>query len=420
MTRIALEFGMALGARGGSAAGGILLSLLVARSIGSDGLGKFAVFLGLLGTLAILARRGQDMLLIRAVAWSRAHANAAVGVGLLRFALMRVLLPSAALAVLGAALLASGLFGVPFAGAVPGFLIALPLTTGLALVSAYAKGISRTWLAPMFEIGGISLVASMLIFLLMAVVGAPGYSAIMLGMIAAMVLLVLVAILFVLRESPHPNALESLTAVQSAELKQGELDFTTIALSAFLVQAGAFVLAAPFLAESDLGLLRAAERLALLVSFPVLAINPFIAPRVVQRTRGGNASGLRQLILKAMLASAVLGAPMLLVLLLWPEHALALMGPEFGAAAGYLRTMAVVHFVLAALGPLFMVLNMAGGERAAMWIAVGSLLTGVVCIPAFSSAYHAFGFVLIYALIVILRVAAAGAAVAVMLRRIPE
>ena len=115
-----------------------------------------------------------------------------------------------------------------------------------------------------------------------------------------------------------PQRLPLLDDEQKAEFHKGQLDFSLIVLATFLTKAGSFLLAAPFLSEVDLGLLRAAERLALLVSFPMLAINPIIAPGIVRLSRGGDAAGLRRLVLRAVTASSGIAACLLLPLLIFP------------------------------------------------------------------------------------------------------
>jgi len=178
------------------------------------------------------------------------------------------------------------------------------------------------------------------------------------------------------------------------------------------MQSGSFLIAAPFLSENDLGFLRAAERLALLVSFSVLAINPVITPRIVQFSRGGETVGLRRVTMRAGMASTGIGACVLLPLLIWPEQTLSLMGAEFGAAADYLRLMALTQFVAAMLGPLSPVLNMSGRERAAMWINVVALVLALGLIPLLCAEYGALGFAVAYSVVVVARLALVAAVVA--------
>lgn len=394
--------------RGMGALGSVLLSLIIARMYGPEALGHFAVFLSLSGVLSILSLRGMDMLLIRSVAWADHRMNSEVSVSLLRSCIKKIAIPSLLLSALGSAMLASTLLGVPYLEGAALLPLILPLQTGLALVSGYAKGKSRAWLAPMFETGGISLVAALFLSIFFVRTGdTSGGVSLMLVFSAAMVLMVIAAVVMLLHDIPRPRRLPVPTDLQRSELRNGQVDFTVIALAVFITQAGSFLLAAPFLTEADLGLLRAVERLALLVSFPVLAINPVIAPRIAKLSRGGDAVGLRRLVLRAILATGGIAACALMPLLVWPERALALMGAEFAAAAPYLRVMALAQFLAALAGPLMVLLNMSGRERASMWINVGTLALAVALFPALSLAYGAYGFAGAYAAIIALRTTSA-------------
>lgn len=344
------------------------------------------------------------MLLVRATAWADVMSEPGTSVALLRHAGLYVLFPAIFLGVLGSALLASGWLGAAFPGTVLVMPLVLPLLTMLALVSGYAKGRSRAWLAPLFEIGGISMLTALLIGGMVLTVGAVREVSITIAFVAALLcLLFFGAGLMIWRDIPSRLHLPLLDTAQKAALRTGQVDFTLIALATFLTQVGSFLLAAPFLSEADLGLLRAAERLALLVSFPVLAINPLIMPRIVRLSRGGDDAGLRRVVVRAVLLSGGIGAPVLLGLLIWPERALALMGAEFGAAAGYLRLMALIQFAAALGGPLAVLLNMSGRERASMWINVGTLVLAAALVPGLSLVFGATGFASAYAAIIFAR-----------------
>lgn len=404
MRKAALTFSATMAARGGAALGGVLLSLVVARIAGAEGLGRFAVFLSLLGAFAILARYGKDMLLIRAVAWAEGRARAGTSIALLRHGVLRVLVPALVLGGLASALLASGWLGAPFPGTVAMMPLALVLLTVLALVAGYAKGRSRPWLAPLFEIGGISLLAACLLGLFALNGVAEAETAITVAFLAALLGLIIIASLMIWVDKPHRLPLPRLDTDQISDLRAGQLDFTLIALAGFLTQAGSFLLAAPFLSETDLGLLRAAERLALLVSFSVLAINPVIAPGIVRLSRESDAAGLQRLTVKAVMASSGIAACVLVPLLIWPERSLTLMGAEFAPAVPYLRIMACAQFLAAAIGPLVMLLNMSGRERASMWINLANLFMALGLIPLSCLVYGPLGFSFAISILVILRV----------------
>lgn len=394
-----------------AAVGGLLLAAVISRTGGPAQLGMFTVMLSLIGVLSMIARRGQGSLLTRGVAWAIHRKGAQDSVALLVLAFRRILLLSALLGLAGSAVLRSGVLGSPFLGAVYLLPFIVLMVTSLALFAAYARGSARPWLAPFFEIGGISFLTVILLMPWLMSGGALTPAGVMCALLLSMLGLALAAGVIARRD--HPVTLEGLYPDDDLrdELSRGQVPFMLIALSGFLIQSGSFLLAAPFLSETDVGLLRGAERLALLVGFCALVINPVIAPGIVRLARGGDMAGLWRLTLRAVMASSGIAACMLLPLLIWPERALALMGAEFAAAVPYLQLMACAQFLAAGVGPLAVMLNMSGRERVSMWINVGTLTLAFVLVPGLSLAYEATGFAVAYAAIVVTRLCAIGAAV---------
>ena len=80
------------------------------------------------------------------------------------------------------------------------------------------------------------------------------------------------------------------------------------------------------------------------------------------------------------------------------------MGPEFSEAVPYLQIMALAQFLVAVTGPLAMLLNMSGRERASMWINIFSLATAIVLIPYLSILRGAQGFAAAYCVVIFGRV----------------
>lgn len=397
-----LPYAFVFAMRGVVALGGMLFSVLVARLAGPSSLGQIAVFIGLLGALANLARRGQDMLVARAVARAEQIPNGADPVSLLTFSLLRIIGSSIIVAILGAGLLASGILGERAPGTGLIFLIALPLMSVVTLVSGYMKGAGRAGISNLFQSGGVLLLASP-IFL--GLLRALSFDAAMLwSIVIAMVFLCAAALVMVARDAARGAGRPTPLAVdQRTELTVGELDFAIIASSAFLVQAGTFVLAAPFLSAHALGLARAAERLAQLIGFPMLAICPIIAPMIARLAHQGEATGLRRLTFKATAAGLILALPPAAFFLIFPRTALNLMGDGFGAASGYLVVMTVASLVLAASSPFAVVLNMGGGERRTMWINLLALVVAIALLAGLSHFYGGWGFVWAYAILALVR-----------------
>jgi len=386
-----------------AALGGVLYSVVVARVGGTEGLGKFTVFISVLGILSLFVRRGQDMLLVRAVAGLETHRDTTHAVVLLKYAVMRTILPSFVLAFFGWGVMSSGWLGTPFPGALYAIFPALLLLTALALVAAYAKGLSRSWIAPLFEIGGAMLVAALLLAVWRTGQKILPLQSVMVSFLLALTLLALGVLPILRNDLQGVHQLPALTAQDRKQLCLGQWEFLLIALSGYVLQAGSFALAAPFLSPTELGLVRAAERLALLVSFSLLVISPIIMPKIVQLTKMGRRHELRRLMVKSLVMSSAIGGAALFPLLLFPEVALAFMGAEFVTADNYLRAMAVTQFFVAAFGLFSTVLDMSGHERLTMWVNVGSLALMLGLLPTLCVLFGVDGFVAAYVVVNALR-----------------
>ena len=171
------------------------------------------------------------------------------------------------------------------------------------------------------------------------------------------------------------------------------------ALAAFVTQAGAFVIAGPFMTSLDLGLARGAERLALLVSFPLTAVNAFIAPRIVAHATQKNAEALRSLMLKACIASTLPSVPIALGLIVLPEVALGFFGSEFHRASEALRILAVTQLITAVTAPFAQLLYLNGSERTLTYILIASMALAAILLPIGSASFGLAGFAWAYLLI---------------------
>lgn len=189
-----------------AALGGLPLAVVIARTAGSEQLGMFTVMISLLGMLGMIARRGQGSLLTRAVASALHSSRSGASVSLLILAIRRVLLLSILLGLAGLGILYSGLLGSPYPGSVEAFPVMLLLITVLAMFAAYARRSERPWLSPMFELGGISFLAVLLLApILLFATNLTSF-----GFMSVLLVLMLVPELIagVIARSDHPICLE--------------------------------------------------------------------------------------------------------------------------------------------------------------------------------------------------------------------
>lgn len=395
-----ISFAKTFFARGASAVGSLLFAFVAARETGAATFGQLALFISLAGITSIFARSGLDTALIRLAAEVKSSDNAGNSLSYFLEAIKRVMAPAFVFSILGAALLYLQIFGDGIPQSYRVFLLVLPLQSGLALVSGYLKGIGKSWLAPMFEVGGVSIVAAVFILAL------GWYGFVISGLVVlvclatAMIALSLLSVRILFRERRKLAGVNlSNHEVAMRSPWRGRWHFMLIALAAYLLQAGSFVVAAPFLSNSQLGLVRAAERLAIIVSFPTLAINPYIASKLVHSVVGGKPSSIRATIVWAVVVGGALGVIPLIVFLCFPYVPLRAFGQGFHLAAPYLRLMAIANFAQVLLGSGDMAMNMGGLEKRAGKINVAWLISGIFLFATSSSLWGASGFVCSYVIV---------------------
>lgn len=406
-----VSLGGGLAGRGAAALGGLVLSIIVARLTGPEGLGQFAFSLVTVTVLTMVARFGLDVCLLRTVARRITETRPEDVPALLFHVLKRVGAQAVALGLaagLGALILDRAtdldlrVLAILALSAVP-----IALT---AVVAAYLKACRRQALAALLEIGGLSVPVAAVLALLLALGQAPGLAAIAWMFTGLVWLMAALTVPWAIRNAKamapasHVQAtVRTLDAAERDELQSGHIKIFTGSMAGFLTQAGSFMIVGLILAEEMLGLARAAERLTLLITFATLVINPFIAPRVVAHVTTRSYGALRRLMRQACLLSAGLALPVTLALMILPQTALALFGPGFDDAVVLLMIYAAGQFLVALTGPFAMCLSMSGHEGAVMRISLGLFAASIILLPLGALIFDVTGYVAIYAVLLAAR-----------------
>lgn len=179
--------------------------------------------------------------------------------------------------------------------------------------------------------------------------------------------------------------------------------FLVMSLAGFMQQVLGPLIAGLLLSSDDLGIFRAAERTAFLITFILLVINAVLPPRFASLYRQNNHQGLNILARKGALLGILLAAPMLLMCLLFPQWILNLFGPEFSQGANLLRIIAVAQLVNVATGSVGFLLNMTGNEKLMRNIALGCNFVGLVMFFILIPLFGALGAALALAIILVIQ-----------------
>jgi len=142
------------------------------------------------------------------------------------------------------------------------------------------------------------------------------------------------------------------------------------------------VLAALVLPPADVAYLNAAIRFAGVLGFVVYAVNATLEPRLSAMVAHRDHKGMQALLRMGVhlrvwpvLAAALLTVP-------FGGALLGLFGPDFRAGHGALVVLALSHGLIAATGPVFMLISITRRQRSAFGLLAGLLAATVVLVPA--------------------------------------
>ncbi len=404
IVRSGLSLGNVIILRGLASIGGIALSVVISRAAGAEVLGSTTFALSVASLLAVLGRWGLDTSLMKHVSGSLAKQNLGTLPVALRHTLARTgVLGGAMTALIVAAWLLwpeywNELFGE--SGLI--LLATLPLTF-FAVTAGYVKGLRHVAMSGMMDLGILSFVTSGVLLLALYYRSSMDIELLISIIFLSVTLFCVFMSLWGCFSHASKIKNDNMDAFDKADFQKGSLYFTLITVSIFATQAGSFAVVGPFMGEVEIGYARAAERLALLVSFPLTAINLFLSPRIVHHKTLGDTPALRSLMRRACLASSALAFFPALVLIAFPGFFLNIFGQGMDIATPSLIIFTITQFFIGATGPFGMLLFLDGSERLLGKIMLFTLLLCLVMYPIGGALGGAIGFAVAYAVVNILK-----------------
>lgn len=344
---------------------GVLLLMLLARSLGADGLGVYAFVLALMSLLSVPTRMGLPTLVVRETARGQVTGEWGPVLGLWRWA-NAVAIGLSLLVALGLAmvLLADGMEDETFRNTLLWGLLLVPLLTLLGVRSAALRGL-RHLIAGMvpgqvFRPGlAVILVAGAM--LIPGVVLTPDL-AMGLTVVATFLAFALgTAWLYRTRpaammwSTPKYDVNRWFAAAWPMALTQG---FEQLNRYADVLLLGVLATSA------DVGVYRIAAHGALLVALGLTTLNMVVAPFMTQMHARGEFHKLQKMARRVSQAALTFAVSAVLVFAVFGEWLLVMLfGPEFGAAWLPLLILGLGQVAHAGFGPTGLLLNMTGHER---------------------------------------------------------
>jgi O-antigen/teichoic acid export membrane protein len=363
-------------------------SFLIARTLGPNGTGGFALALttGLFGST--IALFGLDYVLLRTMAGNIREGNFAAARAISRTTTRIVatfaIIVSAILMLVGGPVLSALLDGeidqrlVILAGiaVLPLAMVRIAITSlrgaGFILIGQWLDGPQPTLVA-MLSLAGLVAMGqnldardvSLLYFTTMTLSGCVAWS------------------IYVRHARKWPTAISQPV---KALLDQGwRISF--IVLSRMVIDWIVLVSLAVYGSIAEVGQFRIAWQIAALIALIVITFDTVSGPRIAAAHRIGDTVRIRQIVNQAIATMSLMSLPLFIAILGFPVWLLGLFGPEFEAGATALRILALGHLVNIIAGPMGAVMVMTGEERWAARISFAAVILlgifSVTLIPTF-------------------------------------
>lgn len=378
-----------------------MLFVVLGRLYGAEGVGVFALAQSIYLGAGILARYGMDNALMRYV--GQDPTSSAVPV-YLRWALIKSALLSTTAAVLVFLLRDQFAlwFNAPMLSIVlPGIALAIPPFTVAFVLAGFMKGIRKPATACLLENGGIALVSSVSLFLLVEI-GIMKLDYIGIVVAAAAWMILLSALLQVVRWL-QLTSFNQCNAVNKKGFSRSSRAFFVLSLALFLQQVVTMLVAGILLSTYEVGLYNVSLKIGNLISFSLIVMNAVFPSRFSQLYHNNDYAGLAKLAQKGVLVGTLIVSPMLLLCFLIPEQILLLFGGEFVEAAVLLKVLAIGQAVNVCAGSVGFILSMSGHEKLVRNIVLLSSVVELIFMFILTKIYGVWGCALCKATFLVLQ-----------------
>lgn len=373
--------------------GGYALSIMISNRLGASAFGMYSVFLSLLALASIPAKLGLDRALIRLLAeksplgklrydpsslLKRAYLIAFLPICLSALTLF-LLAPIIATEVYDNALLApvirtAAIATIPFAY----LMIGSESFRGIGKAGAYS--FTQHGLRQLLP---LSLLAIVFIF-------PVSYKADLLAprvFLIGITLASLFTFYHLFRQAKIYSQGEGIMPPKARELVRLAVPMM-LAASALVISSTADTLMLRFF-ESDatVGKYNAAIKLAAVISFSIASINTLAGPQFSRFYHSGELKQFKRSVRFVSRLISIATLPVLLLILLFPESLLRLFGSDFIEAKPSLYILIIGYGFNAFAGPVDLILQMTGNQKAFQWILISSTVLNVslnaLLIPAY-------------------------------------
>lgn len=364
--------------------------VLLGRAAGPEGYGVFAYTLAVINLCLVVAKGGQDSVVLRYAPIYAETGRPADLHALIHWGSAFALLGSLFIAGLIVGLRSWWSIDLQLGNALNAGLVALPLLALGAVRSNALMGLGQVVAAqaPEYAIRPFLLIGVAVVALLSGRT-LSGPVCVVAFAVAAAIAFVLGSVLLHLALRGMPNR-GATTAKPTEWLRVGLwMILVTGAYQAFsqidLVMVGAL------LTKEEAGIYAAASRLSVLVQYGLIALQVVVAPQIAVAHATGRMDELQKLLSHLVKLATVFAISASLLLIAFAEPILRLFGAEFVSGSTILRILVLAHVANAITGATGFVLTMTGHQRHVAMIVTLALATSVTLLYCVIPVYGVVG-----------------------------
>jgi O-antigen/teichoic acid export membrane protein len=361
-----------------------IFNLIIARQLGAEQAGYFFLSLAVAMLLSAVARLGFDNTVLR---FTGANAKNGVTVKyLLNFAL-KYSFPVASITALAlyflAPFIANSLFEKPLMEQSLQYIA--PAIVGLSVVAVVAMSLQarHKLLAsiPCQNIAHLLLCGAVVLALNINTAKLVGlYLSLSLGVTASFFYWLAIK-----------NLNTSGDLVNANELWQSARPNWVIILMSQAVQWSAPIIIGVYLVAEQVAYFSVAQRIALLTSFILMAVNLVVAPKFADFKAKNDIDGIRKTALFSVRLLVLSAMPIVLFMLLLPEFLMGLFGEQFKQGAIILQILVLGQAINVITGSVGFLLMMSGNERDMRFVTIISGCGVLISVPIFTQLFGAIG-----------------------------
>ena len=356
--------GLAFVVRIFGALAGFLMTVVITRTLSVEESGLFLLGFAICSAVGMLCSLGLTTAFIRFIGGYHAEDNWSVIKGVFNKGLITVLMASIVVAFIiftCSAFISNNLFDKPlFENVLMAMAFAIPCFAIYQLVAFAFQGLHKPVISILLQ--NISNQALVVIALLIA-------SAFLVDLTATLVAIVFTSAAFItviialIKWFSNKNLAIIADYSQTSALAASAKPLFLMMLMGMLVQYSGQIISGVYLSASDVAYFSVAQRISMLTSFVLIAVNLVAAPRFAASAKLGKTEELRTTSLFCSRIMIIIATPVVVFMFFFAEFLMGLFGEEYVQAAHLLQILIVGQFINVITGSVGYLLNMSGHEK---------------------------------------------------------